>query len=256
MVVFSMNSVLLQSKFNFNHFRFSKFKYTDSRSGAAYNYLAYMIKGNAKIITRKENIIINEGDIFFIPKNLSYQSYWYGNDEIEFISLGFIEIDSKEYAEIKLQSVPATEEIADSMINVPTNGKEISCDILYKFYYAFSLSLKTLEKSHIKTKITLVEKIKDSIKDNPFCSLSEVSLQCNISEPYMYALFRKNQSYSPNDYRQKVLCEMAIDMLITTDKSVEEICSDLKFSSSSYFRKILKKHIGLTPREIRRQNIF
>lgn len=251
-----MNNTFLQSNYNFNRYKFSKYKYTDSRTGAVYNFLAYMIKGNAKIVTKKECITICEGDIFFIPKNLSYQSYWYGTDEIEFISLGFIELDTKEYTEIKVQSIPATKDIAESMLNVPTNGKNISCDTLYRFYFAFSLALKFFEKKNIKNKNFFIEQIKDIIANAPFKSLSEVASICNVSEPYMYTLFRKNQSYSPNEYRQKILCDMAVNLLITTDKSVEEICSELNFSSSSYFRKVLKKHIGLSPREIRKQKII
>ena len=44
------------------------------------------------------------------------------------------------------------------------------------------------------------------------------------------------------------------ELVETTGLSVEEISNELQFSSSSYFRKILKKHLGKTPSEIRRTN--
>ena len=251
-----MNKVLLQSKFNFNHYTFSKYKYTDARRGAVYNFLAYMVKGNARIVSKSRTIIINKGDVFFIPKNLSYQSYWYGNEEIEFVSLGFLELDTNEHLGIELQSVHACKEIAESILNIPTNGKNISSASLCRFFHAFSLVLPLLSKSDISKEKFTIELIKETITDNPFDSISEIALRCNISEPYLYSLFKKSESYTPNDYKQKVLCDMAIRLLTTTDKSVEEICSDLYFSSSSYFRKVLKKHTGLTPRKIRKNRII
>ena len=49
---------------------------------------------------------------------------------------------------------------------------------------------------------------------------------------------------------------MGIDLLVTTDKKIEEIADMLNFSSGSYFRKVLKKHTGCTPREIRKSRAF
>lgn len=214
-----------------------------------------MKKGNAKIVTKTKTIIINEGDVFFIPKNLSYQSYWYGNEDIEFISLAFSELDTKEYTEIELQSIAANREITESILSIPTNGQYISCYALYLFFHALSLVLPHFSKSK-NTRNSLIESIKETIRCNPFAPLSEIASKCNISEPYMYSLFRKEQNYSPNEYRQKILCEMAVRLLKTTDKNVEDICSELNFSSSSYFRKVLKKHLGLSPREIRKNSGF
>lgn len=250
-----MDNTLLQSNFNFITYKFTNYKYTDARNGAVCNFLAYMKKGTAKIITKRKTVKINEGDVFFIPKNLSYQSYWYGNNEIEFISLSFIELDSKEYTMLDLQSIPASKEIITSILSIPTNGKNISCYALHQFFYILHLVLPHFSKSKKGTN-TLVELIKDTIRSNPFASLSTIATKCNISEPYLYTLFRKTEKYSPNDYRQKTLCDMATTLLTTTDKSIEEICSELNFSSSSYFRKVLNKHTGLTPSEIRKNRIF
>ena len=46
--------------------------------------------------------------------------------------------------------------------------------------------------------------------------------------------------------------EKAKQLLMTTNISVEEISRMLNFSSASYFRKILKKYSGKTPKEIRK----
>ena len=56
--------------------------------------------------------------------------------------------------------------------------------------------------------------------------------------------------------KQEILCEKAVQLLTTTDLSVEEISNRLLFSSSSYFRKIFKKYTGKTPRQIRKDSQY
>ena len=61
---------------------------------------------------------------------------------------------------------------------------------------------------------------------------------------------------SPGDYRYMQLCRMAEKILLTTDKKVEDVAELLGFSSASYFRKTLKKYVGKTPKEIRKESII
>ena len=56
---------------------------------------------------------------------------------------------------------------------------------------------------------------------------------------------------TPNEMRQQIAVEMAVKLLITTEKSVQQISDKLGFSSTDYFRRILRKHTGKTPRQIR-----
>ena len=57
---------------------------------------------------------------------------------------------------------------------------------------------------------------------------------------------------TPNTQRQIILCERAVELLTTTDRPIEEISTALGFSSSAYFRKVMREHTGMTPREIRK----
>ena len=251
-----MNDIDLYYNFAFFNLKFDKYHYTDATAGVDRNYVAYMNKGSAKIVSKHKTIYINEGDVFCIPQNLCYQSYWYGNDEVDFLSFGFKKLFTNESLNFELQLIPCSNRTKDKLKSICTNGANVSCKDAGAFYDAMSDIFPLLTyKAQNKDKI-LVDKIKNCIRDNYNCSISQIADMCGISEPYLYSVFKKHTNTTPNEFRQNIVCEKAVELLLTTDKKAEDISSMLNFSSSSYFRKVIKKHTGKTPREIRKNAIF
>lgn len=91
------------------------------------------------------------------------------------------------------------------------------------------------------------------IRSDPSRKIADIAAACGVCESGLYGVFRRTYRETPNTVRQRVLCEQAKHLLVTTDLSVEEISERLSFSSSSYFRKVMRKHTGMTPGEIRRR---
>jgi len=242
--------------FIFLNIQFDKYHHTDMQKGAPVNYLAYMKKGRAKIVSENKTIDIKEGDVFYIPKNLSYQSYWYGDDIIDFLSFGFLSLHTSENIKAGLQKISCDNEILDKILKIPTKGNNIDLKTLRQFYEVMDEISPMLENSCEKNEEIIADKIKSCIADYPHLPVAEIAKKCAISESYVYPVFKKMTRLTPNDYKQKVLCEKGIELLLTTNKKVEEISDILHFSSSSYFRKVLKKHTGSTPREIRNNKGF
>lgn len=69
-------------------------------------------------------------------------------------------------------------------------------------------------------------------------------------------LFKEKVGCTPNDYRLKAECQKGIEYLLTTDKTVEEISALIGLSSASHFRRMLKTHMGITPKEVRKKSDF
>jgi len=113
-----------------------------------------------------------------------------------------------------------------------------------------------MEKSFPTPRQELFRKIKDTVALYPKKNMREIAMLCNISEPYLYSIFKQEGKITPNDYRNQLLCKKAIDLLTTTDMKVEQISESLGFSSASYFRKVLKQYTGKTPLSIRAQAHF
>lgn len=259
MAVSAMNTPILSHNFAFYrlHFENEKYRYTDNRAGSPMNYIAYMVKGTAKIVSEHSTIYINEGDVFFIPHHLPYQSYWYGEDEITWLSLGFLQIEAAEKISFALQVIPCDDAAKELLLRIPMEGNSLHCETLALFYEALAKLLPDLKKNQsISRKEEIIEAAKKYIRDNTGCSIAEAAHSCYVSEPYLYLLFRELVGCTPNDYRQKAICQKGVEYLITTDKSVEEISALIGLSSASHFRRILKKHIGLTPRKLRKNSTF
>lgn len=246
-----MKKIFLDEFYFFN-IKYSRYHHTDQSNGSPVHYLAYMIKGTAKIVSHYKTIYINPGDVFYIPKNLPYRSYWFGDDSIEFLSFGFSNLQIRESINAELQIIPCNDKTVRKIQALPTIGTNIDLKTLSLFYDVMDSIAFLMKRSGQKNEELILEKIKDFIRNNPNSSVSHIAHCCAVSEPYIYLLFKKIMHTTPNIYKQKLLCEKAVELLVTTDRKVEEISSILQFSSASYFRKVLKKHTGKTPREIRK----
>lgn len=248
-----MNEADFYKKFRFNILKFYKYHLTDnSKTPVPLHYFGCLIKGTAKIKTSKTELNLHPGEVFYIPKGLKYQSQWFG-EEVEFYSFGFeISPINKSFLLQKITcSEKAKEVFNDLCKDIPYTQKGIG-----KLYYFFELvadGMKTAERSNVNP---TVAKITEYITDNPDMRLADVAKHCSISESGIYALFKRHLAKTPNEIRNAAKCEKAISMLTTTDKSVQEISDALNFSSTSYFRKILKAHTGKTPLEIRKESFF
>ena len=122
---------------------------------------------------------------------------------------------------------------------------------LYRFFGEAADSMERETQLH-----PMIQKATQYIFYNPNARISAVADHCGISESGMYALFKKQLGKTPNDIRTEALCQKAISLLTTTNKSVQEISDMVGFSSASYFRKILRKKTGKTPLAIRKEAAF
>ena len=250
--------MLYSKNFVFVDANFKKQHYSDVKKGAPLNYLAIMLNGSAEIISNEKTIKLNEGDVFYIPKNLSYQSYWKGdkNENIRFLSFGFKNLFIDVNTHFELQTIKCSNKTKGKILNILSDKGKVDCKTLSRFYEVMNEMASFLKISVSDKNELTAEKIKNTIRQNPFCSLPEIANLCTISEPHLYNIFKKFFHITPNEYRQMVLCETATELLISTNKKTEEISSMLNFSSASYFRKIMKKHTGKTPIEIRKARGF
>lgn len=250
-----MNDTNFYKTFHFNIFNFEKSHFTDrTKDPIPMHYFGCITKGTAEIISKNEKLELKKNEIFYIPKGLKYQSRWFADDsgQIEFYSFGF-------------EVSPINKMFVLQKINCSKNAKKLFYELcdeipitdrgIGKLYYFFGEISNSMKQSTAPTIDPTIEKAIEYIAEHPELRISEVAKHCNISESGIYLLFNKNLNKTPNAVRLEILCEKAVMLLSTTNKSVEEISDLLGLSSTSYFRKILYRHIGKSPREIRKTSL-
>jgi len=249
-----MDNIQFSNSFKFRDYHFEKYRYADRRSGAEYHFIACLREGKCRIVTHQGTLELSAGDIFYIPKDLSYESYWSGSDAIRFASFGFTYFPNTEQRVYPLQKIAGNADTLACIDSILLCGH--SSDAIFRFYALLSQLLSKMTHASGEPRHQILTMAEHYLQDHPFAQIRDVASHCNISESGLYAAFKRLSDHTPNDLRQKILVDKAIALLEKTDIPVEEICSSLHFSSASYFRKVLKKHTGLTPSQIRKRASF
>lgn len=248
-----MEHTFYSTNFHFNQYCGHKYRYTDARDGATMHYIGYMRKGTCRIESREGILLVAQGDIFYIPASLPYQSHWYGEEEIAFDSFGFFDFPEAMDGQYALQKFPADAKSLE-LINAIAQNPRVCSGTLGKFFALLSLLLPQMtvrQKEALYSKT--IHEAAAYLTVHPRAAISQVAKHCNVSESGLYNAFRREGDMTPNDLRHKILAEKAVHLLQTTDLSVEQISRQLEFSSSSYFRKILFAVTGKTPRQLRKE---
>ncbi len=85
-------------------------------------------------------------------------------------------------------------------------------------------------------------------------NVGDIAKEIGISRTECFRSFKKFTTKTPIEYLLEFRLSSALNMLISTDDTVLEICTKCGFSNSSYFGKRFKERYGVTPMEYRKQN--
>jgi transcriptional regulator GlxA family with amidase domain len=84
-------------------------------------------------------------------------------------------------------------------------------------------------------------------------SLPEVAASCGVSPRTLLRRFRTAVGQTPGEYLQGVRIEQAKDLLERTDRTVEEIVAEVGYDDSRSFRRLFRRHVGISPKRYRRR---
>lgn len=247
-----MNDALFAKDFSFNEFRFSRYRHTDNRGGAAFHYIGYMREGTVRLVGADQTLDLGAGEFFYIPDGYSYQSYWRGEDTIRFDSYGFRYFPRADGQRYPMQRIAPDAQSLDLLARLAAD-KRRSCTSIGLFYQLLGYltgRMTVLPESRMHG---LADRAESYIYDHPDASAGEIAAHCGVSESTLYSAFREARGYTPTQARHRTLADRAIRLLTTTDLPVETVSEQLGFSSAIYFRRILMEQTGKTPRAIRKE---
>jgi len=73
----------------------------------------------------------------------------------------------------------------------------------------------------------------------------------NIGYSYFRKKFKEYTGISPHQYHLELKIMRARELLVSTNKTIKEICFEVGFESSHYFSRFFKQKVGVSPSELR-----
>jgi len=92
---------------------------------------------------------------------------------------------------------------------------------------------------------TLLEEINQI--ENSRWNVNDILKRSNYSHAHLIRLFKEYTGLNINEYLKKTKIRIACELLISTDKSIQDISDLLGYQSVTNFNPFFKKSVGMTP---------
>lgn len=117
---------------------------------------------------------------------------------------------------------------------------------------------KYMQAVHRNNKVKnhqIINKIKEYIRNNccQNLTLEAIADSVYLSPYYTSRIFKEEQGITIMDYLTKVRIEEAKKYLRNPKYNIDEISEKLGYSDPSYFSKVFKRHVGLSPSQFRQK---
>ena len=133
-----------------------------------------------------------------------------------------------------------------------TTTDEMAEHIFYLLYYDLYNKSKAVKEPDTVVKIK--EYVGTHLSEP--LSLSQISTQVFLSPNYCNYLFKNCTGETITSYVIRMKMERAKNDLLNTDKPLTEISASLGYAYYSYFSKLFKKKMKISPTELRQTHIF
>jgi len=239
-------------------YSFKKHNYQNIHSAGPEVYfykpcIGYVTKGYAKFLYKGQTLYAYEGDLIYIAYGTKYHSVWLGSPDIEWYSINFnfkSQYDFYEYQFQLLKNYPS--DLFNKMYETFDNSYLLSVSYFYQLLDDIYKKLRTTPMSLSYTTIEpAIEYIENNYNQN--ISISTLAGLCHCSESGFFKIFKKSTGVTPIAYKHNIMIQSALNLLSHTTLSIEEISSQIGFSSSNYFRTVFFRLTGKTPKELRKK---
>lgn len=133
------------------------------------------------------------------------------------------------------------------------NLEDVNNLILSAFDSIFTLISPQKKSNHNELIKNLISEIEKKFS-NPGLCIEMLSQDIEMNSVYVGRIFKQTTSKSVSEYITEVRMKKAVELLLNTQMSVNDISYEVGFSSSTYFFTVFKKSHGITPIEYRQNN--
>lgn len=124
--------------------------------------------------------------------------------------------------------------------------RRLAGDVLYTFAEKVK---QVKDERYSKTITTCKDFIYKHIYD--VINHNDIANKVELSPKYLSFLFKKEVGMTVSEYIQQTKIDEVKKLLVYSKTPISEICSLLNFNDQSYFTKVFKKVVGITPKQYR-----
>jgi len=133
------------------------------------------------------------------------------------------------------------------------SSMETSSDIVQCLQDAVTVVCNATDLARVKEPTSMIERVKRTIGERYGEDLTIADLAAGIylSPNYLCLLFKQEVGQTINDYMTDVRMHAAKKLLEDPANKIYHVCSQVGFTDTSYFTKLFKRHVGVTPSHYR-----
>lgn len=240
----------------------------DCRSGYEGYLFQYTLKGQGVFERGEEVYQVTKGHGFLVdfPENSRYYLPQGESCEWEFLYLHFAGNAARPFAE-KIQRIlpqvfPLGEEsrpvrMALKLQQRLTKGERLRDYEGGEFLYSFLCELlREAEHPGTQRKSPCVQNAAEFMEREyrVMAGVEALAERLEVSPAHLSRIFKMEMGISPLSYLTRLRLQSAMNDLLDTEETIEQIAGRNGFSNGNYFSKIFRKHVGISPGRYREIN--
>lgn len=245
------------------------------RSGEILNHhqvcdeMTYVVSGKGAFYCNDECKEVGPGQIHFIRRGNNHRIEVSDEENLRYICIGIRYNESLKTVRTLYEALGNRKDI---VLNDTGTVRGLSEFLVHEFYFHDDQSDEMINSYICQITVTLARMISGNIiayegnkgekssSYSMYCLLryldreymqiknvSEIAEKLSYSEYYLSHLFKRKMGITIKEYLANKKLSYAMQLLETSDMSVEKISDSLGFSSAHSFRRMFKQYTGLSP---------
>lgn len=211
--------------------------------GRPFAALAYRLSGKAEFEIDGKSFVSNAGDLFFIPKNVSYTAKY---SHCDYIVIHFEKCNYKIYENISTEEENFFSPLFTNLLEDWEENHSVNkakSEIYAIFEHIAKHKALALSDSSFTKALKFIEKN----FCNPDLDITSISNYANISEASLRRKFSNALSISPKEYLIKLRLSKAVDLLVAGEMPIKKIAEYCGFRDEKYFSRMIKERYNQPP---------